>query len=106
LLTGLYSSGSQHYCEKWNDAGEDFLFQNFNFPIFYVKDVEKVQKILNCYNKFNRPIDPNVPRDWPLCAAELKAFMLAAVDTPTCLRRSERFNLEQHQGDFIKRSIS
>ena len=47
---------------------------------------------LQCYEKFNKPVNDTV-RDWPLCAAQLKSFMLAAVDTPTCLRRNDVFSL-------------
>lgn len=65
--------------------------------MFYVKKEAEAQATLDCYNKFNHPVNGSA-RDWPLCAAQLKSFMLAAVDTPTCLRRSERFNLEQQKG--------
>ncbi|XP_035704383.1 nicastrin isoform X2 [Folsomia candida] len=94
---GLALPNSTHYCENWNNAGESILFQKFDFPVFYVHNETESQTILSCYDDFNRPINGTTAREWPLCAAQLRAFMLAAVDTPTCLRRSDKFNLEQQK---------
>lgn len=81
------------------------MFERFDFPVFYVQNETKANEILDCYYKFNHPIDNATARDWPLCAAQLKSFMLAAVDTPTCLRRSEKFNLEQQSRKDLFRTI-
>lgn len=43
--------------------------------------------IFQCYEKHNKPIN-GVPRDYPLCSAELKDRMTAAKDSETCWRRS------------------
>jgi nicastrin len=97
MFLGLYvNQTSADYCE-WNEAGQEILFENYDFPIFYVQNERESLEIQKCYNDFNLPID-GMARDWPLCAAQLKAHMFAAVDTPTCMRRSERFSLEKAQG--------
>ena len=44
--------------------------------------------LVQCYRDNNQPINGSVP-DYPLCAVELKDFMFAAKDTPTCIRKSK-----------------
>lgn len=46
----------------------------------------------DCFYRFNEPSVEGNPPSYPLCSVELKAFMWAAVDTPTCLRRG-RLNM-------------
>jgi len=48
--------------------------------------------VLKCFYRFNEPSVEGNPPSYPLCSVELKAFMWAAVDTPTCLRRG-RLNM-------------
>jgi len=91
---GLQSSAK---CE-WNKPGSGLLFENFKFPIFFVRDENNVKEIENCYEKFNKPLSDGSSRDWPLCAIQMQSFMFAAVDTPTCLRRSDKFSLSQTSG--------
>jgi nicastrin len=88
---GFYKNSSES-CE-WNSPGTGLLFENFEFPIFFIHDPDNVTEIVNCYEKFNKPSADGTPRDWPLCAIQLQSFMFVAVDTPTCLRRSDRFSL-------------
>ena len=45
-----------------------------------------------CFLKHNDPISNDVI-DYPLCAVEMKNFMFAAKDTPTCMRKTETPNL-------------
>ena len=48
-----------------------------------------------CFFKFNSREKNETSRTYPLCAAELSVKMHAAVDTVTCLRRSEHgFSLQ------------
>lgn len=43
---------------------------------------------LQCYRKYNKQGNS----DYPLCAAQLKDFMYAAKDTPTCIRKTNMPN--------------
>lgn len=40
-----------------------------------------------CYLKFNQPTQ-GVPREYPLCAVQMKSRMSAAKDSETCIRRT------------------
>ncbi|XP_065565681.1 nicastrin-like [Artemia franciscana] len=77
------------FCDTnpWNPGSTEFLFEDWGFPIFFVQSIETAQNISQCYEKYNRPSIKGVPRDWPLCAIELKSPMIGAVNTPTCIRR-------------------
>ncbi len=81
----------------WNPWGEDdgLAFGDFNFPVLIVRDKDTATQITkDCYDEFNRPTGPDLaPREWPLCALELKSHMYAATDTETCLRRGGHTNL-------------
>ena len=44
--------------------------------------------MLQCYKRYNEPLSNGEYRSYPLCAAEVKSAMDGAVDTPTCIRRS------------------
>lgn len=83
-----YNSSNPNRCQNWNAPGSSLLFENFGFPIFLVKSDKEADTLRKCYKDFNEPKNGEA-RDWPLCAAQLKSFMMAAKDTPTCKRRSE-----------------
>lgn len=76
------------------------MYENWDFPVFYVHDQDNSDSIIECYEEFNKPVN-GTARDWPLCAAQLSSFMLAAIDTPTCLRRSDYFSWTGAKGLFI-----
>lgn len=44
--------------------------------------------MFQCYNEHNSPDKP----DYPLCGVQLKDFMYAAKDTPTCMRKTHMPN--------------
>ena len=44
-----------------------------------------------CFEKHNKPVNGKA-KDYPLCGIELKDFMFAAKDTPTCRRKTEQPN--------------
>lgn len=78
-------------CTKdWNPFGTGLNYQDFPFPIFFVRDEADVVKIRNCFEKFNN-FSFEEHNERSLCALEIKAFMFATTDTPTCLRRSNSF---------------
>ena len=89
--TSIYSSSSCSVTKPWNAAGQNTLFENWPFPIVLLNNIDTINYLLdNCYQKFNVPIDT---ANWPLCAIEIDANMLQAVDSKTCLRRNEYFSL-------------
>ncbi|CAL8148652.1 unnamed protein product [Orchesella dallaii] len=89
---GIYNTSSSKQCQKWNAPGNHLLLENLDFPIFFIYNDTESQKLLNCFETFNRPINGSA-REWPLCASQLRSFMLAAINTPTCLRRSSVFSM-------------
>ncbi|CAL8146502.1 unnamed protein product [Orchesella dallaii] len=96
--SGIYNTSSSKHCQSWNPAGNSLLWENLNFPIFYVHSESETEKLLKCFDNFNRPKNGITSQGWPLCATQLRSFMLAAVDTPTCLRRSSVFNMNPGAG--------
>jgi nicastrin len=83
------------HCQKrqWvkdNDA-TGLMSLSIPFPVFYLTEQDSIDKVLSCYNKFNRPSDDGMARPWPLCAAQLQSLMHAAVHTPKCMYRSDVF---------------
>ena len=53
----------------------------------------KLSSLFQCYETHNAP--KNATPEYPLCAVELKDFMFAAKDTPTCIRKSNMPNPTQ-----------
>lgn len=82
------ASNLNNTCSKnWNPRGTGLNYADFPFPIFYAKQDGDVAKIRDCFAKFNNfSFEDHSLRS--LCALEIKAFMFATTDTPTCLRRS------------------
>ncbi|XP_064651115.1 nicastrin-like [Lineus longissimus] len=89
---GLYKNSTDYQnCKKttWNPDGTNMLFMRFDFPVFVMLNQTEVDFVVNqCYIKFNKPGGDGAPRDYPLCAAEVKDIMDAAVNTETCRRRT------------------
>ncbi|PFX26799.1 Nicastrin [Stylophora pistillata] len=84
---GIYSESTKYKnCKavKWNPHGTRMSFKYFDIPMFALNDEAEVDYLLKCYKKHNKQEHP----DYPLCAVELKDFMYAAKDTPTCVRKS------------------
>ncbi|XP_053670125.1 nicastrin [Anopheles nili] len=77
--------------DSWNPWGSGLLLEDFPFPIFYVADVAEMEKLIECYEKFNA-YDLDRQHQRSLCAIEVKAFMSAAVSTDICMRRSNTYN--------------
>ncbi|XP_055329018.1 nicastrin-like [Paramacrobiotus metropolitanus] len=104
------ASSLEGSCDKteWNPIGNGMLFQKWDIPIFLLYNQAEISYLLdNCTYKFNIRANGTTP-SWPLCSAELKSFMYAAVDAPTCLRRSGlQMNLHQDVrcGPLLGRNI-
>lgn len=72
----------------WNPWGTGMLYLDIPFPIFYVENSDNIQSIKDCFNKFNN-YSYSEQIDRPLCSLELRSFMYASTNTPTCRRRSD-----------------
>uniref|UniRef100_A0A3B5MQJ6 Nicastrin n=1 Tax=Xiphophorus couchianus TaxID=32473 RepID=A0A3B5MQJ6_9TELE len=90
--TGVYSEnygpGLAH-CNttKWNPLGNGLSYEEFDFPIFSMKDDNDTQLLRQCYMDHNRPVNGSDPQ-YPLCAMQLSSHMSAVTSTPTCMRRN------------------
>ncbi|XP_072296314.1 nicastrin [Eucyclogobius newberryi] len=72
----------------WNSQGNGLSYEEFDFPIFSLKDDKDTQLIRQCYFEHNRGVNGSVP-EYPLCAMQLFSHMSAVTDTPTCIRRNK-----------------
>lgn len=90
-LYGLYHNNEDYgNCKSvtWNEQGNGMFFEDFEFPISIVTNKNETDYLINnCYLKFNQPIE-GLPREYPLCAVQMKSRMSAAKDSETCIRRT------------------
>ncbi|VVC32764.1 Hypothetical protein CINCED_3A001406 [Cinara cedri] len=82
-----YSDTSSCPNVPWNPNGTNILLENWSFPIFIISDQNAIKEITDCFYKYNLPL--NNQNDRSLCALELKSHMYAAVDSKTCMRRTQ-----------------
>ncbi|XP_061587896.1 nicastrin [Cololabis saira] len=92
-LTGVYSESygpALAHCNEtlWNPWGTGLSYEEFDFPIFSLKDDNDTQVIRQCYMDHNRASNGSNPQ-YPLCAMQLYSHMFAVTDTPTCMRRND-----------------
>uniref|UniRef100_A0A1A7XF90 Nicastrin n=1 Tax=Iconisemion striatum TaxID=60296 RepID=A0A1A7XF90_9TELE len=71
----------------WNPLGNNLSYEEYDFPIFSLKDDNDTQVMRQCYMDHNRPVNGSKPR-YPLCAMQLFSHMSAVTDTATCMRRN------------------
>ncbi|CAL8343184.1 unnamed protein product [Merluccius merluccius] len=91
--TGVYSESygpTMAHCNTtvWNPKGNGLSYEEFNFPIFSLKDDNGTEFIRQCYLKHNLVVNGSAP-GYPLCAMQLSSHMHAVRDTVTCMRRSD-----------------
>uniref|UniRef100_A0A3Q3XPZ0 Nicastrin n=1 Tax=Mola mola TaxID=94237 RepID=A0A3Q3XPZ0_MOLML len=91
--TGVYSEDYDPifaHCNitVWNPLGNGLSYEEFDFPIFSLKDDNETQVIRQCYLDHNRAANGTAPQ-YPLCAIELFSHMSAVTDTATCMRRND-----------------
>ncbi|KAJ0059332.1 hypothetical protein NL108_015517, partial [Boleophthalmus pectinirostris] len=72
----------------WNPLGNGLSYEEFDFPIFSLKDDNDTQVIRQCYLDHNIGVNGSAP-EYPLCAMQLFSHMSAVTDTPTCIRRNK-----------------
>nr|XP_046264044.1 nicastrin [Scatophagus argus] len=91
--TGVYSEDYDPafaHCNvtTWNPLGNGLAYEEFDFPIFSLKDDNETQVIRQCYLDHNRAVNGSSPQ-YPLCAMQLYSHMSAVTDTATCMRRND-----------------
>ncbi|XP_041660151.1 nicastrin [Cheilinus undulatus] len=72
----------------WNPLGNGLSYEEYDFPIFSLKDDNDTQVIRQCYQDHNRLVNGSSPQ-YPLCAMQLYSHMSAVTDTATCMRRND-----------------
>ncbi|KAL1110593.1 hypothetical protein AAG570_008121 [Ranatra chinensis] len=88
-----YSSGASGCMNNWNPYGNGFLLKDWPFPIFYVHNVDTIKSIEDC-NRINLPQD-ETQLSRALCSIRMKSHMFGAVNSQTCIGRSELINFNQ-----------
>uniref|UniRef100_UPI003AAA7B3C nicastrin isoform X3 n=1 Tax=Centroberyx gerrardi TaxID=166262 RepID=UPI003AAA7B3C len=91
--TGVYSESydpTMAHCNVtvWNPRGNGLSYEEFDFPIFSLKDDNDTEVIRQCYLNHNRAVNGSIPA-YPLCAMQLFSHMHAVTDTATCMRRND-----------------
>uniref|UniRef100_A0A3Q0S248 Nicastrin n=1 Tax=Amphilophus citrinellus TaxID=61819 RepID=A0A3Q0S248_AMPCI len=83
------SGGSLAHCNVtlWNPLGNGLSYEEFDFPIFSLKDDNDTRAIKQCYFDHNHVVNGSRPR-YPLCAMQLYSHMSAVTNTATCMRRN------------------
>ncbi|NP_001123711.2 nicastrin [Xenopus tropicalis] len=89
---GLYTSdhGPQFaHCNHttWNPLGSGISYEDFQFPIFLLREENETEVIKQCYREHNMPQNGSAPQ-YPLCAMQLSSFMYGVTNTVTCMRRN------------------
>lgn len=75
----------------WNPQGTGLMHEDFPFPIHYIADPLEIEKIKQCFTKFNDFDYENHPGR-SLCSIQVKSFMSAAGNSEICNRRSNFIN--------------
>jgi nicastrin len=89
----FFAHSSQPYCNSsdpdstWNPYGTGLLHENFDIPIMFIPNKNESDKLIKCYNEFNKKSGSQMSRS--LCSIEINSLMSAAGNTEICLRRSE-----------------
>ncbi|XP_077411985.1 nicastrin isoform X2 [Vanacampus margaritifer] len=91
--TGVYSESydpALAHCSTmaWNSLGNGLSYEEFDFPIFSLKDDNETRLIRQCYLDHNRLVNGSAPQ-YPLCAMQLYSHMSAVTNTATCMRRND-----------------
>ena len=92
---GLYSENNVWQRNKidWNPAGQSYMFENFQIPIYIVTEEKAATDIfVNCYEKFNKQLFERGDAFKALatdlfCGMQLGMDMSGALSSKVCLRR-------------------
>ncbi|XP_008293241.1 nicastrin [Stegastes partitus] len=91
--SGVYSESydpALAHCKEtvWNPLGNGLSYEEYDFPIFSLKDDNDTAVIRQCYLDHNHAVNGSRPQ-YPLCAMQLYSHMSAVTDTATCMRRND-----------------
>ncbi|XP_017756108.1 PREDICTED: nicastrin isoform X1 [Eufriesea mexicana] len=72
----------------WNPHGSSLLMEDWPFPMFYTENQTLIEAVKSCFWKHNAH-DLENQQHRSLCALEMKSFMFAAINSESCIRRSD-----------------
>ncbi|XP_076236424.1 nicastrin isoform X2 [Calliopsis andreniformis] len=72
----------------WNPFGSSLLMEDWPFPMFYTENQTLLEAVKSCYWKHNAH-NPENQQFRSLCALEMRSFMFAAINSESCMKRSE-----------------
>ncbi|XP_011700001.1 PREDICTED: nicastrin isoform X2 [Wasmannia auropunctata] len=72
----------------WNPFGTALLMEDWPFPMFYTENQTILEAIKSCFWTHNAH-DLQLQYRRSLCAIEMKSFMYAAVNSESCIKRTE-----------------
>lgn len=78
-------------CNKanpWNPLGSALLMEDWPFPMFYTENQTILEAIKSCFWIHNAH-DLEMQYQRSLCAIEMKSFMYAAVNSESCIKRTD-----------------
>ena len=85
--SSIYANDSKYSCAPVNPKGNSLFLQDLKMPLMLMKSKDEVDRIKRCYETHNLP-SAEASATYPLCAAELTAFMFGAGSSEVCLRRN------------------
>lgn len=72
----------------WNPFGSALLMEDWSFPMFYTENQTVLEAIKSCFWTHNAH-DLETQYQRSLCAIEMKSFMYAAINSESCIKRSD-----------------
>ncbi|EZA58167.1 Nicastrin [Ooceraea biroi] len=72
----------------WNPFGSALLMEDWPFPMFYTENQTVLQAIKSCFSEHNAH-DLETQYQRSLCAIEMKSFMYAAINSESCIKRTD-----------------
>ncbi|XP_020292273.1 nicastrin-like, partial [Pseudomyrmex gracilis] len=74
--------------KPWNPFGSALLMEDWPFPMFYTENQTVLEAVKSCFKTHNAH-DFETQAQRSLCAIEMKSFMYAAVNSESCIKRSD-----------------
>ncbi|CAL1681355.1 unnamed protein product [Lasius platythorax] len=74
--------------KPWNPFGSALLMEDWPFPMFYTQNQTALEAIRSCFQTHNAH-DLETQYQRSLCAIEMKSFMYAAVNSESCIKRTD-----------------
>nr|XP_050847580.1 nicastrin [Vespula vulgaris] len=71
----------------WNPYGSSILMEDWPFPMFYMENKTLVKAVKSCFWTYNA-YDLENQSKRSLCALEMTSFMFSAVNSESCIKRS------------------